>query len=219
MPYFKTNTVNILFIHIPKTGGSSVKKYFFDKYNKYDDNDTLCGFNTNIKDIPINSDHFTLNNMLEFYNDKIHIDNLKIISIVRNPYNRLISNIFYILRCYKNTNTTTYIDSEFNDIILKELTYYLENNFHCDNHYRPQYEFICNKFNKDVTILKFEDLNNEMIKIGFSDFNIKINVNEDIPQETYIQYLNNDSIILINKIYKKDFEIFGYEMINPPSTF
>ena len=32
MPYFKNDNINILFIHIPKTGGSSLENYFSSKF-------------------------------------------------------------------------------------------------------------------------------------------------------------------------------------------
>ena len=33
MPYFLNENINLLFIHIPKTGGSSLERYFSEHFN------------------------------------------------------------------------------------------------------------------------------------------------------------------------------------------
>ena len=53
MPYFKDNNINILFIHIPKTGGSSLEVYFSKKFNIPLNNKSLFFiFKTRIERIP-----------------------------------------------------------------------------------------------------------------------------------------------------------------------
>ena len=104
MPYFNNNDdINVLFIHIPKTGGSSIEEYLSYKYKIKLDNSSLYLFtqdkrllNENMK---INSSlqHLTYNQIVE--NRKvlnIHFDNIKIITIVRNPYERIISDLFFL---------------------------------------------------------------------------------------------------------------------------
>ena len=61
-------------------------------------------------------------------------------------------------------------------------------------------------------ILKFKKLNNDKQELGFTDFGVDIN--KTTKKHDYIYYLNANSIDLINKIYKKDFELFCYEMIH-----
>ena len=41
----------------------------------------------------------------------------------------------------------------------------------------------------------------------------KVNISQN--NKTYIDDFNNESITLINEIYSKDFELFGYKKINP----
>ena len=41
MPYFSNDIVNLLLIHIPKTGGSSLENYFSDLYNIPLDNNSM----------------------------------------------------------------------------------------------------------------------------------------------------------------------------------
>ena len=51
-----------------------------------------------------------------------------------------------------------------------------------------------------------------MADIGFTDFNENTNVTKK-NKINYYKFLNKNSINLINKVYKKDFEIFDYKML------
>ena len=85
MPYFKNNKINLLFIHIPKTGGSSLEKYFNVKFNIPLNKKSLMSTEDirEFSDKPeINSSlqHLTYNTIIK-YKDffKIDIENIKII--------------------------------------------------------------------------------------------------------------------------------------------
>ena len=54
-----------------------------------------------------------------------------------------------------------------------------------------------------------ESLKNDMIELGYTDFNIHNNNNTNMVN--YYDYLNEDSIHLINEYYHDDFELFHYE--------
>ena len=58
-------------------------------------------------------------------------------------------------------------------------------------------------------MLRTESLTEDMIKLGYKDFNQKINSNSN--KLNYDNYLNNDSIQLINEYYDEDFRILGYK--------
>jgi hypothetical protein len=214
MPYFNNNKdINVLFIHIPKTGGQSISAYLTQKYSVDNCKKSFHGLNLG-KNIKVPSDHFLLNTILTFYKDKLIFKNLKILSVVRNPYSRRISEIFFRKKISEENINDNDIQEKIETIITNDINSYLENKHHDDNHFIPQYKFLCDKNEKiynNIDILKFENLNNNMKKIGFHDFNVNINKSE--KKHDYMYYLNKNSINLINKIYKKDFELFGYEMI------
>jgi hypothetical protein len=102
-----------------------------------------------------------------------------------------------------------------NDEIFHKIKYYLESNDKYDNHVLPQYLYLISNDNiidNNIIIMKTETLIDDMIKNGFDDFNLNINVTYRNKID-YIKLLNHDAIKLINEFYKKDFEYFGYEMI------
>ena len=50
-----------------------------------------------------------------------------------------------------------------------------------------------------------------MHQLGYTDFNI--NVQSSHINKDYMSFLNKQSIQLINKAYYKDFQYFGYTMV------
>ena len=206
MPYFKNNKINLLFIHIPKTGGSSLEKYFNVKFNIPLNKKSLMSTEdirefSDKHDINSSLQHLTYNTIIK-YKDFFKIDetNIKIITIVRNPYDKLMSDLFYLKKI--NISSTK-------EEVYEKIKIYLQENY--DNHITPQYKFITNDDENlidNIVLLHTETLNEDMHKLGYRDFNIKMNMNPN--DVNYQEYLNNDSINLINEIYKKDFEILNY---------
>jgi hypothetical protein len=142
----------------------------------------------------------------EYFN--VDSDNLEIISVVRNPYHRIISDMLFVKIIDENSTSDEVFDKLTNE--------YLTNMFdpENDNHRIPQYMFLLDEnyeLLKNVTILKTETLTEEMKKIGHADFEnhyYKTTISRD-----YMDFLNEKSIHLINNYYKKDFEFFDYKML------
>lgn len=206
MPYFKNNDVNILFIHIPKTGGTSLEVYFSNKYNIPLNEKSLFMMSTKLL-LTSTLQHTTYETIMNYKNlFNIHTDGIKIITIVRNPYERIISDL-----CYFNKMNINNTKEEIFDIIKQ----YLASN-DSDNHNIPQYMFITNKEKEiipNIHILRRESLTNDMHKLGYCDFAEYQQVNSILKGNSIYNYLNNDSIKLINDFYEDDFRLFHYTKI------
>ncbi|MFV0292437.1 MAG: sulfotransferase family 2 domain-containing protein [Paracoccus sp. (in: a-proteobacteria)] len=127
----------ILFVHIPKCGGSSIEKYLQEK--------GALGFKLQgrkdwCKTVPqhIHADLYKPMFPKPFTDD--------IFTVFRDPVQRILSEYRYRMdRREKNMPLSDWVSKSFAN--------YKDNKYTLDNHLRPQVEFLC----KGVKIFRFED--------------------------------------------------------------
>lgn len=197
----------LIFIHIPKNGGTSVAKslHMLSHWRKVN-LDKLYG---------ITSDNIVLQSLqLKFY-DKYISDNIlkecDIFTVVRNPYDRVLSDYSYNNRGFeKLIDYLVYIKKKLENTDEYELMKY--NRRYLNNHILPQYKYIeSDKYNVNF-IIKFENFSDDF-KSYFPEYDLAhTNKSKHVSHKVYFKD-KPKCINLINQIYKKDFEMFNYEMI------
>jgi hypothetical protein len=211
MPLFFTRKKKILYIHIPKNGGTAISKalskhgysYLIQKYPENKNN--------------VSSMHLTS----EEINKILNQNNLNVdfeFTIVRDPYTKLESEYFYqfgsIYRIKEWSIKTIYklkYFLSFNNFIKKELNIANNNLQYKENHFKPQVKFLTSKtkiykYENNFTDLKKDLLNYEIdFEIG-----VKPYTRGRLSKIFRIKW-EKSTIQLVNEFYKDDFDAFGYE--------
>jgi hypothetical protein len=156
---------------------------------------------------------------------KIKIDNSwKIFSIVRNPYNRFISELFYTPNLPMLWHDHTLSESDKKHLVNITIDLYFENdsvgNNH-SNHSIPQHQFFeGTKLNCEI--FKYEEgFENILTKLGLYKGDeiprlLDVFKVHDIPKvKSYEKVYTRKLIQCINEKYEKDFEKYGYQMLDP----
>jgi hypothetical protein len=191
-----SHKLKFIFIHIPKTSGNSLSlflKYFID--NKVMQRSSLMGKKQGIdifcEKTKKNIKHKKITYYKNNYGEKIN-DYFKF-TIVRNPYDRILSFYFW----HKGKNNQVFDRNEFINFIKNNSSY--------------QHKYIDNTFH----IIHFENLIDDLKNIkcfkNIVDFNKYPKLNASCNSKiNYNKIFDKTLKDLVYNKYKKDFKLFGY---------
>tara|TARA_B100000214_G_C23970334_1_gene629786 strand:+ start:284 stop:868 length:585 start_codon:yes stop_codon:yes gene_type:complete len=187
---------NLLFVHIPKTGGSSIEKKFdIDKQKR----DECFSYTEQLyNNIIFAPQHFTPD-LIEKHYPKLY-KKCKKFTIVRNPYTKMISEFIY-----REGEFTPDKFHNFVERIPLQIT----------DHNLPQKRY----FNNNIfysQVLRFEHL-----KSGFEILANSNNFSSSLPHENksgintsdLVSEIKRETLDLLNNYYAEDFEFLKYKMI------
>jgi hypothetical protein len=219
-----------IFIHIPKTGGSSFVKSMNMKNENFKLHPTVEKKHTGIfvqKEIDSlkhrrlkfegSYGHVKIDEIYE----KKELENFKIYTLVRNPYSRFVSLWMYLKRRSKRTKNSNKI-IDFTKLVIEsfnseDLTVFEDEQvfppkpglFNVAGRYSlsqvmPQFTWIEGIDN--VKILFFEKINEV-----FKDFDLKPTWEKKRVKFDYRSVFDEETKNFVDKFYHQDFELFGYD--------
>lgn len=182
-----------IFIHIPKTAGTSMAMVLFDKdsrhvrYTEYE-----------------KADWRKFKRYFKF-------------TFVRNPWDRLVSAYFFLKqgglseqdREWAKDNLQDYPD--FKGFVLDWIN---ETNIWTSVHFLPQYHFVCDSADEVMMdfVGRFESIESDFLyvakRLGCTRSLSKTNAGS---QQHYSNYYDEETQEIVRQAYARDIELFGYE--------
>lgn len=204
----------VIFIHIPKTAGTSIEAYFLHLRGLEYKNRAALGIFTNSNkssNLERGNQHCSLSMIERYYfGGKIPKD-FRIFTIVRSPYERFWSEwssrklpppMRFPLSFYLSVNTLITL-TQMELSILKDL----------NSHMRPQHQFLSGQAEDRIRILRFENLGadfNSMQKDwGLSEAPLpELNMSKRSSKPSVKELATGDEFV--ENFYSSDFQKFSY---------
>jgi hypothetical protein len=229
----------IFFHHIPKTGGKTIEDFLFNHYGLPHKSwlyfseglKTRTSFSNQSVTTICNVCHLPYLDLLKLAQDsRVNIDNSwNIFTIVRNPYFRTISAIFYqpVLECSFHMHTL-YTIAEKRKLFKKAYNRFFNIDWFMNDwfgHRVPQHLLLETHPNKSLyKMFKYEEgLENILMKVLGDEIKepIKLKnihsfeIDYNAPKTDYFSLFTRDYIEKVNEYYYEDFQFCEYEMWDP----
>jgi hypothetical protein len=188
---------NVVFIHIYKTGGTSLRTALRNIDRGYSE---------------IGKGHSDYNEIAEYLEGK------RVFSVVRNPYSWIYSLYQYALYYQSHTFHTYCLTHSFEKFVV----WYFDNidllnTTQINGRLQTQTDYLSQNGEIKVPhILKMENLEEEVNQLFWNEYGhigkIDLPLENATPYEAF-PYPKNETIEIINEKYKKDFLNFNYQML------
>lgn len=210
MPILRDHQV--LFIHIPKTAGTSINK--------------ALGINRGIgnfyytdvekKRFPVSLHHMTPRQLVSYrLISKAELVSTFTFTFVRNPFDRLVSEFHYRKGEFENQEEMIREFGRFLTVvksIMRKRRWWI-----FDNHLRPQVHFTRLRFRQTLDFIgRYENLENDLLRLQEALPSnslrepLSLSVEKKSKRLPYQEYYNKETRALVSKLYGRDLKKFDY---------
>lgn len=203
---------NFVFVHIPKTAGSSVTyclRHEFDRENRVQRfvnsiskriSDRKIYEITRFQPLP---NHATAAEYLACFGDRYW--SMKSFSFVRNPYDLMVSLFFFVQQTPQHHDYEKVQGLSFRDYVLQT--------FHPDRPESRQARFLVDDEGRCL-VQKIGRV--ETVSESFAEITRHLGINAELPhlnkskRGSYLQHYDDETIDLVARVFRTDFELLGY---------
>lgn len=193
----------LLFIHIPKTGGSSIEKSLnLHPHQVKDANEYLSGTGKHLQ-------HLTYGEMLSL-NRNDDINNCQKFCIIRNPIDRFHSEF----RWRKKIGHPLTKEMDEYDFALHLLNTKEEGNLHKECHFRFQSDYfhINGKACSTIQVFRLEEGMEKVEKWINETFNLNIKITHANSTSSHKKTIDTKVDDIVKEIYKEDADLLRYKI-------
>lgn len=199
MPLLSFQNHEILFIHIPKTGGTSVENFFLEngfRMRLFARRHNPC--------LKVNPQHLTSSEVHYLLGDGFDYE----FAVIRDPFDRIESEFFYTNKMRARRQLPNLPEESFSQWVLDSLEEAGGRPYFRDGHFRPQAQFVSAATN----VFRYEDGLTRAVERVFEETNIPMDGTLPMHNKSDRRPLSwtSEALDMVREFYAEDFLCFGY---------